>query len=158
MKRETIFLRLAVYIMGLMMLAICIFVIPAHLTYANHLMHNWAYNLTFGIGLYITAILFFIVLWQALKLLHLIDKNEDFSHSSVSNLKNIKISAYLACLIYILESPFFYIFADNDDAPGVVIIGMILAGAALVIALFASMLQKLLSQAIRIKQENDLTI
>ncbi|MFD1417589.1 DUF2975 domain-containing protein [Companilactobacillus keshanensis] len=158
MKRETIFLRLTIYVMALMMLAICIFIIPTHLINANNLMHNLTYNLIFGMGLYLTAVLFFIVLWQALKLLHLIDKNEAFSNSSVLNLKNIKISAYLACLIYILESPFFYMFADKDDAPGVVIIGMVLAGAALVIALFASMLQKLLTQAIRIKQENDLTI
>jgi len=80
------------------------------------------------------------------------------ANTRVVALKKPARQLYLACLIYILESPFFYIFADNDDAPGVVIIGMILAGAALVIALFASMLQKLLSQAIRIKQENDLTI
>lgn len=158
MKRETIFLRLAVYIMALMMAAICIIVIPHHLIGANNLMHNTFYNWMFGSGLYFTALLFFIILYQALKLLHLIDKNEAFSTLSVKNLKNIKVSAYLAFLIYIVELPLFYLFADKDDAPGVVVIGIVFAGTALVIALFASMLQKLLSQAIKIKSENDLTI
>ncbi|MFC6323780.1 DUF2975 domain-containing protein [Companilactobacillus baiquanensis] len=158
MKRETIFLRIAIYIMALIMLAICIIVIPHHLIGANKLMHNLFYNWILGSGMYLTALLFFTVLWQALKLLHLIDQNKAFSKFSVNNLKKIKIAAYLACLIYILESPFFYMFADKDDAPGVVVIGIILAGTALVIALFASMLQKLLNQAIKIKSENDLTI
>lgn len=158
MKRETIFLRIAIYIMALIMLAICIIVIPHHLIGANKLMHNLFYNWILGSGMYLTALLFFTVLWQALKLLHLIDQNKAFSKFSVNNLKKIKIAAYFACLIYILESPFFYMFADKDDAPGVVVIGIILAGTALVIALFASMLQKLLNQAIKIKSENDLTI
>lgn len=158
MKKETIFLRFAIFIMALIMLIICVLIIPIHLINANNLIHNWFYNWIFGIGLYLTAILFYTVLWQALKLLHLIDQNKAFSKSSILNLKNIKRAAYLACLIYILEWPFFYIFADKDDAPGFVIIGIILAGTALVIALFASMLEKLLTQAIRIKLENELTI
>jgi Protein of unknown function (DUF3036). len=140
------------------MLVICVLFIPVHLINANYIMHNWFYNCIFGAGLYLTAILFYTVLWQALKLLHLIDRNKAFSKSSILNLRNIKRAAYLACLIYILESPFFYMFADKDDAPGFFLIGIILAGAALVIALFASMLEKLLAQAIKIKLENELTI
>ena len=47
---------------------------------------------------------------------------------------------------------------DMDDAPGIVMIGLIIIFACMVIAVFAAVLQKLLKNAIAIKQENDYTI
>ncbi|HHY82777.1 MAG TPA: DUF2975 domain-containing protein [Clostridiales bacterium] len=54
--------------------------------------------------------------------------------------------------------PFFYIVAEKDDAPGLIIIGMTIAGIAFVIFVFASVLNRLLQDVIAIKTENDLTI
>lgn len=54
--------------------------------------------------------------------------------------------------------PLFYLIAEADDAPGIILIGMLLIFAALVIAVFAAVLQKLLQEAIHIKSENDLTV
>ena len=48
--------------------------------------------------------------------------------------------------------------AELDDAPGVVIVGMISIFAPMVIAVFAAVLQRLLQEAITIKSENDLTV
>ncbi|MGO4375941.1 DUF2975 domain-containing protein, partial [Paenibacillus sp. MCAF20] len=45
-----------------------------------------------------------------------------------------------------------------DDAPGIILVGMVLIFASLVIAVFAAVLQKLLKEAIDIKSENDLTV
>ena len=45
-----------------------------------------------------------------------------------------------------------------DDAPGVILIGLILIFASMVIAVFAAVLQKLLKEAIDIKSENDLIV
>lgn len=159
MKKETIFLRITIYIMALFMLAICVVVAPHYIIGANNLLPNkLILTIILGLGLYITAILFYLVLYQALRLLNLIDHENAFSQQSVLALKNIKIYAYIMCAIYILESPIFFIFADKDDSPGVILVCIVLAGAALVIAIFASMLQKLLHHAIKIKLENDLTI
>ncbi|WP_125566826.1 DUF2975 domain-containing protein [Companilactobacillus insicii] len=159
MKKETIFLKITIYVMALAMLAVCVIVAPHYLIGANNLLPNKpALTVLLGIGLYVTALLFYLVLYQALKLLNLIDHNSAFSKKSVTALKNIKHFAYAMCIIYILESPVFYIFAEKDDAPGVILVCAVLAGASLVIAIFASMLQKLLHQAIEIKSENDLTI
>ncbi|WP_407066435.1 DUF2975 domain-containing protein [Geobacillus sp. TFV-3] len=49
-------------------------------------------------------------------------------------------------------------FAEKDDAPGVIFVGLLVPFASFVIAVFAAVLQKLLQQAIEIKQENELTI
>ncbi|WP_125761515.1 DUF2975 domain-containing protein [Companilactobacillus hulinensis] len=159
MKKETIFLRITIYVMALIMGAFCIIVIPHYLIGANNLMPDIpAFTVLLGVGLYLSAILFFAVLWQALRLLSFIDHEKAFSDLSVQALKRIKILAYSICVTYILELPIFFTFADRDDAPGVILVCAVFAGAPLVIAIFASVLEKLLQHAIKIKSENDLTI
>lgn len=54
--------------------------------------------------------------------------------------------------------PFVYLIAELDDAPGLIIIGMIPIFASTVIAVFAAVLKKLLQEAIDIKSENDLIV
>ena len=48
--------------------------------------------------------------------------------------------------------------AEVDDAPGLIILGMVIIFASMVIAVFAAVLQRLLQEAINIKSENDLTV
>jgi len=54
--------------------------------------------------------------------------------------------------------PLFYLMAEKDDAPGIILIGMVMIFASMVIAVFAAVLQRLLKEAIDIKSENDLTV
>ncbi len=54
--------------------------------------------------------------------------------------------------------PLFYLVAERDDAPGIILIGMIIIAASIVVAVFAAVLQKLLQQAINYKKENELTV
>ena len=54
--------------------------------------------------------------------------------------------------------PYIFRAADLEDAPGVVLIGLIFTFAPLIIATFASIFQKMLQNAIDIKSENDLTV
>ena len=60
--------------------------------------------------------------------------------------------------MYLVALPFVYIMAEVDDAPGLIIIGMIPIFASMVIAVFAAVLQRLLKEAIDIKEENDLIV
>ena len=48
--------------------------------------------------------------------------------------------------------------AEIDDAPGIIVIGLVIIFASMVIAVFAAVLQRLLQEAIDIKSENDLTV
>ena len=54
--------------------------------------------------------------------------------------------------------PFFYIWGDADDAPGLIVIGLVLVGAPMVIAVFASILHQLIREATDLKSENELTV
>ncbi|MFE5729235.1 DUF2975 domain-containing protein, partial [Heyndrickxia sporothermodurans] len=110
------------------------------------------------IYMYLTAIPFYFALYQAFKLLSYIDKNKAFSKISVTALKNIKYCAISISILYAGGMPLFYLAADKDDAPGIILIGLVVIFASMVIAVFAAVLQKLLKEAIDIKSENDLTV
>ena len=108
--------------------------------------------------MYVSVIPFFIALYQAFKLLSYIDKNQSFSELSVTSLKKIKFCAITISGLYVVIMPFVFLVADLDDAPGLIIIGMVPVFASMVIAVFAAVLQRLLQEAIHIKSENDLTV
>lgn len=159
MKRETLFLKITVVLMGLPVLALCIFLIPELAKYFAKLIPHLAFmQYSFLMGLYATALVFFYALYQALKLLSYIDKNEAFSKLSVQALKKIKYCALTIGAIYVAIMPLLYLLAELDDAPGLILIGLLIIFGCMVIAVFAAVLQKLLKNAIDIKSENDLTI
>lgn len=163
MKRgSTLFLRAAVIFIGIPVLALCIFLLPNIVMEAIEHAKNGAVlaYVVFGILtiMYLSVIPFYFALYQAWKLLSYIDKNEAFSQISVDALKKIKICAITISGLYTLALPLVYIIAEWDDAPGLILIGMVVVGASLVIAVFAALLQRLLQEAINIKSENDLTV
>ena len=158
-RMSTIFLKIALVLIGIPILALCIFLVPKIANYSAELFPNIAYikYLVF-IYLYVTAIPFYFALYQAFKLLSYIDKNKAFSGLSVRALKNIKYCANTISILYVAGMPLFYLVAEIDDAPGIIVIGLVIIFASMVIAVFAAVLQKLLKEAIDIKSENDLTV
>jgi hypothetical protein len=158
MKRySTLFLKIAIILIGLPVLALGVYGLvdlirnPANPEYATML-----YPIVTGI--YISTGPFYIALYQAFLLLNYIDKNKAFSQLSVNALKKIKYCAITFSTIYVLIMPFVFLLADKDDAPGLVIVGLLPIFASMVIAVFAAVLQMLLQDAITIKSENDLTV
>ncbi|SDD61829.1 Protein of unknown function [Paenibacillus sp. CF095] len=158
MKRgTTIFLKLAVLLIGVPVLALCIFGIP---WLANNPVNpNYAGALyPIVIIMYVSVIPFIVALYQAFRLLSYIDKNEAFSLMSVKSLKTIKYCAIVISSLYFVMLPFVYVVAEKDDAPGLILMGMVPIFASLVIAVFSAVLQRLLQEAIDIKSENDLVV
>lgn len=145
--------------MGAMVLALCLFALPTiwkavPVEYPNDT------HVFYGIliAMYTAAIPFFIGLYQTMKLLHYIDKNKVFSEMSVRALKRIAYCGVTISVVYASVMPFFYIWTQREDAPGLMVIGMFLTATPLIIAVFTAVLQRLLREAIAIKSENDLTV
>ena len=148
-KATILYLKLAVILMGIPVLALCIFLVPEIAGFAVELYPNHAYlEYLIYIDLYATAIPFYFALYQALKLLNYIGKNNAFSELSIRALKKIKYCALAISSLYVLGMPIFFLMADKDDAPGIIGIGLGMIFASLVIAAFAFVLQRLLQQAI----------
>lgn len=163
MKRSsTLFLRLAVFLIGAPVLALCVFLLPeiAYFAIQEAMNGAWLGYVILGVLvlMYGSAIPFYLALYQTLKLLGYIDKNESFSEMSVIALKKIKIYAIIISGLYVAALPGIYFIAQWDDAPGLILIGMVVSGASLVIAVFAAVLKRLLEEAIEVKSENDLTV
>lgn len=158
-KGTTTFLKLVVILMGIPTLALCIFLVQELGNFAAKLMPDMSYiKYIVWSFFYLTAIPFYLALYQAFKLLNYIDTSKAFSELSVIALKKIKYYATIISMLYIAGMPLFYLIGDKDDAPGIILIGLVISFASIVIAVFAAVLQKLLKEAIDIKSENDLTV
>ncbi len=158
-KGSTLLLKAAVCVIGAIVLTLCIVMAVQiiielagpHPETAPSLYH-------FAVILYTTAIPFFIALYQGFKMLTYIDKNNAFSDLSVKALKKIKYCAITISILYTANLPFLYQLAQYEDAPGIMLLGLIMVFAFLVVATFSAVLEKVLRSAIDIKLENDLTI
>lgn len=154
MKRgSTFILRGAVILIGLVVLALCVFALPTGI-----MTDRVGYYRPILLGLYVPAIPFFVALYQAMKLLGYIDRGQAFSGLSIRALKNIKYCAIIISGLFVLGMPYIYYAAERDDAPGVILVGLVIAFASFVIATFAGVMQKLVQHAVDIKSENDLTV
>ncbi|MCM3708496.1 MULTISPECIES: DUF2975 domain-containing protein [Cytobacillus] len=158
-KVTTLFLKIAVFLLGIPILVLCIVLVPELGKEAGKMLPKfaffqyWVYIVFYG-----STIPFYLALYQAFKLLRYIDKNKAFSDLSVVALRKIKFCAITIACLHVLVLPLFYVFAELDDAPGVIFVGLVVPFASMVIAVFAAVLQKLLQEAIDIKSENDLTV
>ena len=152
---STLILKTAVVLIGLIVLGLCVFALPAGVMAETK--GDFDYGPIF-LGLYVPAIPFFFALHQTLKLLGYIDKNKAFSERSVRALKNVKYCALTISGLFAAGMPYIFYVADRDDAPGVAALGFIIIGTSFIIATSAAVLQKLIQSAIAIKSENDLTV
>jgi len=150
MKRySTLYLRIAVVLIGLPVLAICLFWLPHAIDYLH---------VPVTIGAYLAAVLFFAILFKAIRLLSYIDQNKAFSTLSVTVLKQIKLFAFSISIIYAATIPFLVPIADADDAPGLMGLPLIFIFASSEVGVFAAVLERLLQDAIELKEEIDLTV
>ncbi|MCG7406570.1 DUF2975 domain-containing protein [Paenibacillus sp. ACRRX] len=157
MKRaSTLFLKISVFVMGLPALAIC--VVSAVSLFQEPIDPFPGKLYAIVIGFFAATIPYYVALYQAFKLLSYIDKNIAFSELSVQALKKIKYCGISIGIIFVAMEPVLYIMAQHMDAPGIILLGLIVAFASFVIAVFGAVLERLLQDAINLKSENELTV
>ena len=158
-KGSTIFLRLALIGLG----ALVSIIVGAVLW---TIYSNWNPELS-GIdyvrwptmlALTIAATAFYVACVQAWRLLGYADKNKPFSKDSVKALKRIQYAAFVVGGMLLVLMPWVYWAAQQDDAPGLVIIGTAFAMTPIVVGVFAGVLRRLIQNALDLKSENDLTV
>lgn len=152
-RSSTLFLKLILLVLSL-----------AVLTFCGFLLYQITQSDSLGdyqpilIGVLISTIPFLYVFYQAYNLLNNIDANLSLTDSSVNSLRIIKVCSFLISLMYLMGSPFIFNVAQQDDAPGVVLINIILIMGPFSVGVFTYILQKLLINAIGYKSEHELTI
>lgn len=156
-RGNTLFLKLVIFFMGTIVLALCIFWLPwtaNDLAVKNPEFAFLKYPLLIGIEIMLIPYLF--ALYHGFILLSYIDKNIAFSQKSVKSLSIIKYCAAIISAWYVIG--FFYVISQDAGQPGVLLIAMVIIFACFVVSVFAAVLQKLLKNAIDIQEENDLTV
>lgn len=152
-QRSTLFLKIVIALIALAVLGICTILLPMAL-----MTDKTGFYRPIVVGLYAPAIPFFLALYQAFKLLGFIDKNMAFSQPAVQTLKQITYYGFIISGLFAVGMPYIFYAAERDDAPGVILIALVIIGASFVIGVAAALFQRLLQNAVDIKSENDLTV
>jgi len=156
-KSSTLFLRFVICLIAIGALASLIW-FPQTEGRAINLDLISIYTDPFIVYVYIASIPFFLALYQVIKLLSYVDKNNIFSQTAIKAVRNIKYCALT--IIGFLAVAIFYIrvMVQGDDPAGPTMMGFVAIFTSVVIATAAGVFQKLLQNAVDIKSENDLTV
>ena len=160
MKRiSTVFLQVVIVLIGIGTLALLLW--EPHLEGRN--VHATLFEIYFKDPFlayaYIASISFFVMLYQAFKLLGYIGKNNVFSVNSVKALRTIKYCAIvLVAFIAGAEAYFFIVQRSKEDIAGGVVMGLFMIFVSVVIGTAAAVVERILQNAVDLKSENDLTI
>ena len=159
MKRvSTIFLKVVIILIGIVALAVMIR-FPLTEGRAVNLDLFSIYSDPFIMYAYVSSIPFFVVLYQAFRLLGYIGLNKVFSLKSVKTLRTIKYCAIMQSILIVMAILYIRIFHNKDDDPaGAIAMGILATFISVVIATAAAVFEKLLQSAVDIKSENDLTV
>lgn len=153
-----LFLKAVLVLLALLALAFCLFAIPGMASRDAAAHPKTAYlQYPFLLSAYLLFSLFFIALYKTFKLLAFIGRNQPFSRESIHALKAIKYCA-LAIAFCFIAGLAFLIFVIGGDIAGLFMLCMICIVASAAACAFAALLEKLTVQAIRLKEENDLTV
>jgi len=158
MKRgATIFLRVVISLIAIAALVVCIFPLPRMVAQEAAKTPDTAYLVyLFLVGAYVMAVLFFVALYQAFKLLTYIDGNKAFSELSVRALRHIKHSAITISLLMVAGIAAVMVLSagTGEDIAGIVMMGLIFTFASTVFAAIAAVLQSQVQKAIETKSES----
>jgi hypothetical protein len=156
-QKKLAFLKTIIFVVGFIVLSLCVFLLPILARDAAVMNPEYAYlKLPVLLSLYVTAIPFFIALYQTLRLLNYIECKNAFSKVAVNSLGYIKNCAFSIITLYVIGMLSLVIL--NALHPGIAIIGIVIIFSTLVISFFAKVLQEILSHVITLQSENDLTV
>jgi hypothetical protein len=141
-KLPTLVLRLIIFLCVAAGVLMCIFALPPFGTAVAKNFPDYAFwQYPILAGLYGMAVCFFFGLLQFWLLLNGIDKNKTLS---VKNLKAIRLSAIVFSILYYLSvMPVVYLYADADDAPGLILIAAFWGTLPIGIAAFSVILKQI---------------
>jgi hypothetical protein len=161
MKRSSIiFLQIVIVLLGVAALALLLWEPQVEGVNKNRTNFQIYFQDPFLALVYAGSIPFFIALYQAIRALGYVGRNEVFSPEVVKALRIIKYCA-LAIIGFVVLLELFILLSGNRDLenPGApIFMGILIAFPSIVVATAAAMFERILQNAVDIKSENDLTV
>ncbi len=147
-KTSILFLKTVIVLVGIGVMALLIR-LPLIEGRATNLDLVSIYLDPFILYVYAASVAFFVVLFQAFKLLGYMGQNNIFSTMAVTALRTIKRSAILLAVLIVFAVLYILLFHAKDDYPtGFITLGAIATSISLIVAAAANLLEKTCSQAL----------
>ncbi len=159
MKRSsTIILQIVIIVLGIGVLAFMLWEPQIEGRNAHATLVQIYFNDPFLAWAYTASIAFFVGLYQAFKLLGYIGQNNVFSQPAVKALRTIKYCSETLVGFVVAAEAYLFIVRPGDDIAGGVFMGLLMIFVFGVIAIAATMFERILQKAVDLKSENDLTV
>jgi Protein of unknown function (DUF2975) len=147
MRSSTIFLQVVIVLIGIGAFALMLWEPHLEGRNAHATLFQIYFNDPFLAFAYIASISFFVALYQAFKVLGYARRNMVFSQAAVKAVRTIKYCA-MAIVGFVAAAEIFIMFGTSDDRAGGVFMGILIAGAAVVIAAAARVFELILQGAV----------
>jgi hypothetical protein len=161
MKRiSIIFLQIVIVLIGVAALALLLWEPQVEGVNKNATNFEIYFQDPFLALVYAGSIPFFVALYQAIRALGYVGRNQVFSPEVVKALRMIKYCALAIIGFVVLEELFILLSGYRDlENPGApIFMGVLIAFPSLVVATAAAMFERILQNAVDLKSENDLTV
>lgn len=161
MKRsETVFLQIVIVLLGVAALALLLWEPQVEGVNQNRTNFEIYFQDPFLALVYAGSIPFFVALYQAVRALGHVGRNQAFSPEVVRALRIIKYCALAIIGFVVVEEIVILLMNDRDkDNPGApIFMGLLIVFPSIVVATVAGMFARILQNAVEMKSENELTV
>jgi hypothetical protein len=161
MKRGSIlFLQIVIVLMGVAALALLLWEPQVEGVNKNATNIEIYFQDPFLALVYAGSIPFFIALYQAIRALGYVGRNEVFTPEVVKALRTIKYCALAIIGFVVVEEIVILVMnnGDNDNPGAPIFLGILIVFPSIVVATVAAMFERILQNAVDLKSENDLTV
>jgi hypothetical protein len=161
MKRSSIiFLQAVIVLIGVAALALLLWEPQVEGVNKNRTNLEIYFRDPFLALVYAGSIPFFIALYQAIKVLGYVGRDQVFSPEVVKALRTIKYCALTIIGFVVAEELFILLMdkGDNDNPGAPIFMGILIIFPAIVVATTAAMFERILQNAVELKSEHDLTV
>lgn len=164
-KSSTVFLQVVIVLIGIGVLALLLWEPHLEGRNAQATLFEIYFKDPFLAYVYVSAIPFFVGLYQAYKVLGYAGRNKIFSQAAVNALRTIQYCAFITAAAIVVADVFLMIHARlypelgaTDGPEGAVMLGIIATFASIIVGTAAAVFTRILQNAVDIKSENDLTV
>jgi hypothetical protein len=161
MKRSSIiFLQIVIVLIGVAAVAFLLWEPQVEGVNKNRTNFEIYFQDPFLALVYAGSIPLFVALYQAIRALGYVGRNQVFSPEVVKALRIIKYCALAIIGFVVVEEIVILLMNDRDsDSPGApIFLGVLIAFPSIVVATVAAMFERILQNAVDLKSENDLTV
>ena len=161
MKRSSIiFLQIVIVLIGVAALALLLWEPQIEGVNKNRTNFEIYFQDPFLALVYTGSIPFFVALYQAIRALGQVGRNQVFSPEVVKALRIIKYCALANIGFVVLDELYILLSGHRDEEnPGVpLFLGLLIVFPSIVVATVAGMFERILQNAVDMKSENELTV